>query len=211
MSIHTKLFVILCSIFCVTVISGNLIFQKFVSISIFEYNFNVSVGILFYPVTFLISDIVTEFYGESHAKLMVKTAILCSIFILVIVYISSKLSATPWSKINNNSFDEMFSVYGVGALSSLFANYLGQLTDIKIYAYLKKCTSGKYLWLRNNISTIMGQLIDTLVIISLLSLLQIIPFEQYIAIAISSLSFKIIAAIIDTPFLYLIYYIFNKL
>lgn len=205
-----KLYVIFCSIFCTIIVTANLIFQKFVSISLFGNVLEISVGVMLYPVTFLISDFVTEFYGKESARFMVNIAILCSFIVFILILVSDYCSATEWSMIDDAIFHKVFNVYGIGAIASIIANYLGQLVDIYLFSYLKLLTDGKYLWLRNNVSTILGQLVDTVVVISILCVFEIIPQEQFFIISLSSLSFKILAALADTPLCYLGYYLIRK-
>lgn len=205
-----NLYVILCSIFCTIIVTGNLIFQKFIQLDIFGYVFEISVGVLLYPVTFLISDLVTEFYGKLYAKLMIRAAVICSIMVLGLVSLSDWCFATSWSVVDDETFHKVFNVYGIGAGASIVANYIGQRVDIQIYSYLKQLTSGKHLWLRNNVSTFLGQFVDTITVISLLSIFGIIPIVQFFVVVASSLSFKILAALCDTPFCYLGYYLINK-
>jgi uncharacterized integral membrane protein (TIGR00697 family) len=205
-----KLYVIFCSIFCTIIVTANLIFQKFVSISLFGNVLEISVGVMLYPITFLISDFVTEFYGKESARFMVNIAILCSFIVFILILVSDYCSATEWSMIDDAIFHKVFNVYGIGAIASIIANYLGQLVDIYFFSYLKLLTDGKYLWLRNNVSTILGQLVDTVVVISILCVFEIIPQEQFFIISLSSLSFKILAALADTPLCYLGYYLIRK-
>jgi hypothetical protein len=73
-----KLYIFFCSLFCTVVITGNLIFQKFVTVNILSLEFELSVGVLLYPVTFLISDLTAEFYGNKYANHMIKMSVLCS-------------------------------------------------------------------------------------------------------------------------------------
>lgn len=205
-----KLYVVFCSLFATIIITGNLIFQKFVHFELLDYSFEISVGVLLYPITFLISDFVTECYGKNYAKFMVNIGVLCSIAALGLVSISDYLQATSWSIVNDVMFHQVFNVYGVAAAASLVANYLGQLVDISAFAYLKKLTSGRHLWLRNNVSTILGQTVDTITVVSILYTVSIIPWQQYTVVIFSSLSFKILAALLDTPFCYLGYYLIKK-
>jgi len=205
-----SLYVILCSIFCTIIITGNLIFQKFVQINFFGNVFEISAGVMLYPVTFLISDLITEFYGELYAKLMIKTAVICSIIVLGVVSLADWCSATSWSIVDDKTFYKVFNAYGIGTAASIIANYLGQRVDIRVYSYLKLLTSGKHLWLRNNVSTFLGQFVDTVAVVFLLNMFNIIPFNQCYMVVVSSLGFKLIAALCDTPFCYLGYYLITK-
>jgi hypothetical protein len=205
-----QLYIIFCGLFITTVITGNLIFQKFVHIEFLEYAFEISVGVLLYPITFLISDFVTECYGTRYAKFMVEVGVVCSLVVFGLILIADQLQATSWSSVDNATFHRVFHVYGVAAVASVSANYLGQLIDIYVFAYLKALTGGRHLWLRNNVSTILGQAIDTVTVVSILCFVSIIPSSQYWVVILSSLSFKILAALADTPFCYLGYYLIRK-
>ena len=207
MTASLKIYVVLCSIFCTIIVTGNLIFQKFIIITIFSSVMEISVGVLLFPITFLISDLVTEFYGKKASQLMIKIAVLCSLMIFGLVMVADYCPATSWSTVDDVTFHKVFNVYGVSALASILANYCGQWIDIYIFAYLKNMTNGRYLWFRNNVSTIVGQAVDTLIVVYILSLFEIVPSAQFMIIFLSSFSFKVLAALADTPFCYLGYYL----
>ncbi|GAB4164320.1 MAG: queuosine precursor transporter [Rickettsiaceae bacterium] len=210
MSGSIKLYVTLCSTFCTVIVTGNLIFQKFVSINIFTQTFEISVGVLLYPITFLISDLVTEFYGKERAELMVRSGVICSIIVLFLIIVADTLPVTSWSKVDNETFSLVFGVYGVGTIASIIANYFGQLVDIHVFSYFKELTNNKHLWIRNNISTILGQFVDTIIVVLILSLFKVIGFEHLVTVIYSSFAFKVVAALLDTPFCYLGHYLIRK-
>jgi uncharacterized integral membrane protein (TIGR00697 family) len=206
-----KLYMFFCSLFCTVVITGNLIFQKFVTINILSLEFELSVGVLLYPVTFLISDLTAEFYGTKRANHMIKVSVLCSLVVMVLVMIGDYFPATSWSNIDNDSFHKMFSVYGIASIASIVATFFAQVMDVQIYSYLKTLTKSKHLWLRNNFSTILAQILDTILVLTILCITDILSWENYYKIAANSIIFKVIAALADTPFCYLGYYIIKKL
>ena len=101
------------------------------------------------------------------------SGIISSVIILGLIYIADILPAAEFSKPSNQKVDDetfnlVFGQFGVAMIASLFTYLICQLIDIKIFHYLKKKTKGKYLWLRNNFSTISSQLIDTFLILFLL-------------------------------------------
>ncbi|MSO13850.1 queuosine precursor transporter [Candidatus Aquarickettsia rohweri] len=207
-----KLYFALGCIFCTTVVTGNLIFQKFISINIpFIITLDISVGVLLYPVTFLISDLLTEFYGKQKAKFVIQITVLTSLIVMLLLFISIKLPAVSWSPLSDPEFKKTFNVYGLGSLASIIAIYIGQLTDIIIFSWLKSLTHSKHLWLRNNVSTIIAQFIDTSTVLIILCFFNIIDWQYFYSVFISSLIFKIIAALLDTPFCYLGHYLIHKL
>lgn len=207
---NIKLYVLLSSIFCVVIVAGNLIFQKFIVLNIFNFSFQISVGILFYPITFLISDLITEFYGRSGGILTVRIAILCTVIVLCLIQIANFLPASDWSKIDDKTFNRVFGAFEIGAGASLISSYLGQATDIYVFSYIKKLTKGKYLWIRSNISTILGQFVDSFIVVSILYIFNLIEFENSRVIIYSSIIFKIFATILSTPVYYLAYSFIRK-
>lgn len=204
MKLKNKIYFTLGALFCVIVVTGNLIFQKFVTVSLSsQITFELSVGVLLYPITFLLTDITTEIYGKEAAKHVVISATICSFLVMFLIFIADLLPATDWSKVDNQTFSRVFSVYGVGALASLIASFIAQMVDVNIYSWLKNKTKGRHLWLRNNVSTIIAQLVDTFCVILFLCCANLIPWDKFASIISYSFSFKVIAAIFDTPFCYL--------
>lgn len=201
-----QLYTFLCSLLSVIFISSNLICKKYISLSLGNVNFQVSVGLLFFPITFLLTDIITEFFGKQKAIFAVKLCLLNGLAILVLVKISSMLPATTWSQVTNKDFDSVFNIYDISIAASFISFYVCQYVDIRLFSFIKEQTKGKHLWLRNNISSMTSQAIDTLLVISILVFFKVIPASESLAVAISSYTFKFIAAILDTPFCYLAHY-----
>ena len=92
----------------------------------------------------------------------------------------------------------------------MIAYLLAQLVDIRIYHFWKNLTQGRMLWLRNNFSTFSSQLIDTLLVIGLLSIFGILDWSLFWGLVLSGFLFKILVALFDTPFLYLFVGLFRK-
>lgn len=205
-----SIYVFLVSLFCIIVITGNLIFQKFININIYNFSIELSVGVLLYPITYLISDLVAEFFGKKPANYMINLSVIFSFIVYLLIYLCDFLSATSWSPVDNNTFRKVFRFHGVGIFSSLVAIYIAQLADVRIFLYIKKITSNKYLWLRNNVSTFVAQIIDTFCVTFVLFLFNVISAEHHTKIFLSSISFKILAALCDTPFFYFGCFLVNK-
>ena len=91
-------------------------------------------------------------------------------------------------------------------LAYLFAQFI----DIKIYHFWKNLTKGKMLWLRNNFSTFSSQIIDTVTVISLLCLFEVLSWDSFLGLVVSGIVFKILIAFLDTPLLYLFVYLFRR-
>ena len=172
--------------------------------------FELSVGILPYPITFLVTDLISEIYGQKKANQVVIAGIFASFFSLLIILISDSVPALSSSPLDNETFSKVFSLSGLAVLASMSAYLFAQFIDIKIYHFWKTLTKGKMLWLRNNFSTFSSQIIDTVTVISLLCLFQVLSWDSFWGLIISGIVFKIVMALLDTPLLYLFVYFFRK-
>jgi uncharacterized integral membrane protein (TIGR00697 family) len=172
--------------------------------------FELSVGILPYPITFLITDLISEIYGKKRANQVVVTGIFASFFSMGILLIANEVPAIKNSPIDDETFNQVFALSPIAALASMIAYLLAQFVDIRIYHFWKNLTQGKMLWLRNNFSTFSSQLIDTVLVVGLLSIFGVLEWKLFWGLVISGFLFKIIVAALDTPLLYLFVGIFRK-
>lgn len=211
-----RIYLFLGALFITSLVVSNLIFQKFfywhpVDVEIFDTKlFEISVGILPYPITFLITDLISEIYGKKRANDIVIAGIFASLFSVGIILVADAVPALPNSPINDETFTTVFSKTIIAVGSSMLAYLFAQFVDIRIYHFWKSLTKGKHLWLRNNFSTWFSQFLDTFSIILLLCLFEIIPWANFKGFLISGFLFKVLIAIIDTPFLYLGVFLFRK-
>tara|TARA_B100000945_G_scaffold319963_1_gene328591 strand:+ start:125 stop:826 length:702 start_codon:yes stop_codon:yes gene_type:complete len=211
-----KIYLYLAGLFITSLVVSNLIFQKFfywypLNIEIFENKlFELSVGILPYPITFLITDLISEIYGKKKAKDVVITGIFASFFSIIILLISEAVPAVENSPVSDEEFKKVFSVSSIAVFASMSAYLIAQLVDIRIYHFWKKLTKGKFLWLRNNFSTFSSQFIDSCLVIGLLCLFNIISWDLFWGLVLSAIIFKVLVALIDTPFLYFFVWLFRK-
>jgi len=195
---------------------SNLIFQKFFywypfDVEVFGTKFfEVSVGILPYPITFLITDLISEIYGKKRANQVVVIGVFASLFSLLIIHVADAVPATSWSPVNNELFGKVFGNTFVAVFASMMAYLLAQFVDIQIYHFWKRRTKGKHLWLRNNFSTWLSQFVDTFSVLFLLCSFNVIPWESFKGLLLSGFLFKVLVALLDTPLLYLAVHLFRK-
>ena len=211
-----KLYFFLSSIFITALVVSNLIFQKFFSWYPFNFEvfgiklFELSVGVLPYPITFLITDIISEIFGKRKANQVVVMGILASIFSIGLLLLGDVLPASSSSPIDDKTFNLVFSASPLAVLASMSAYLIAQFLDIRIYHFWKQLTQGKYLWLRNNFSTFSSQIIDSTTVIALLCIFDILAWDLFLGLVLSSITFKILVAITDTPLLYLLVGLIRK-
>jgi len=208
-----RLYLILSGVFIAGLVASNLIFKKFFSYyswSSPEQNLVVSVGIIAYPITFLVTDLVSELYGRQKAQALVLSGLVVSLFVVVLVYAADSVTAIDGSPVNDSTFKTVFGNTPAAIISSMVAYLLAQFIDVRIFHFWKRYTKGKYLWLRNNLSTIPSQIIDTSVVLLVLCYAGEIEWQKYWPYLMAGVIFKSIVALIDTPVLYLLVYYARK-
>lgn len=206
-----SIYLILAALFIASLVASNLIFQKFFYWEPFGiYRFEISVGILPYPITFLITDILSEIYGKKKANQVVIAGIFASFFSMFIILIADFTPAIDNSPINDKIFHQVFGLSPLAVFASMMAYLFAQFIDIRIFHFWKKLTNGKHLWLRNNFSTFASQFIDTFTVVFLLCSFKILPWSIFTSLLISGFLFKVIIAVLDTPVLYGAVFLFRK-
>ncbi len=203
MDIKEKIYVFLCVVFSVLVVTGNLIYQKFVQLPIFSiYIFELSVGAIIYPFTFLILDLIAEFYGREKSKFCIKLAISMNIIVATIIIIADKLNATSWSRVSNLEFNHIFGLFSIAFIGSIIASYISQSVDVIFYLWLRRLTRDRLLLIRNILSTAASLLIDTCIVICFLSFFGVLPKDQMANLIINSYTYKLFFTIFSGPLFY---------
>ena len=210
-----NLYLILSGIFIASLVSCNLIFQKFFEIEIWlpfvgNYTFSQSVGLLPYPITFLVTDIISEIYGKDRANQVVTSGLVASIFMLVVVSLADIIPMAPWSPVDSDTFHKVFGLSAAAVFASMMAYLFAQYVDIRIFHFWKRLTNGKHLWLRNNASTVFSQFIDTSSVLFLLCFFGVIGWERFGVLLLNGFLFKVFFAAFDTPLVYMIVYYLRR-
>ena len=205
-----KIYLVLATLFITSLVVSNLIFQKFFSWDFFGiYTFEISVGILPYPITFLVTDLISEIYGKKKANQVVTAGIFASFFSLLIIYVSDVVPATAWSPVDDSMCTKVFGFSVSAVFSSMIAYLLAQFVDIRIYHYWKRLTKGRHLWLRNNFSTVTSQFLDTFSVLFLLCSFGVIEWSLFSILLLNGFLFKVLVALLDTPILYVTVHYFR--
>lgn len=222
-----RFYLVLAGIFIACLVGGNLIFQKFFEWQPFasltfgaeagslwyrltQYQFEISVGIIPYPLTFLVTDIVSEIYGRKKANMVVFAGLFATLFVFLMVLLAIWAPATDYSPVGDDTFTQVFGFTGLALTASMAAYLLAQLVDIRIFHFWKRVTKGRMLWVRNNFSTITSQLIDTAVVLLLLCIFGAIPWDLFYTLLWNGFLFKVLVALFDTPLFYLTTWIIRR-
>ena len=201
-----QFYLILSGIFIASLITCNLIANKFVTVDLGFKVFVVSAGILPYPITFLVTDLISELYGQKKANLVVIAGFFASMVVLLFLWLGGQFNAIPDSIVTDEVYNSVFRNAWRIIAASMIAYLFAQVVDVRIFHFWKKLTNGKHLWLRNNASTVVSQLLDTILVICIL-FFGVWGTDQIFSAIIDGWTFKMLMALIDTPIIYGIIYL----
>lgn len=163
-----------------------------------------SYGSFAHAFTFPCTDAVAEVWGAKRARFMVYLGVAVYIIATILIYIATLLPpADGWP--HNEAYISLFNAAPRIVLGSLVATLFAQLWDIYVFEWVKKRTGKRYLWLRNNVSTLGSQFLDTILFYSI-AFYGIIPNEVLPKVIIGSYLLKLVVALLDTPVVYLVVY-----
>lgn len=204
MTRYEWIFLTLAGFFIASLVLANAMVFKFVDVSLpFIGIATISIGVLPYPITFLCTDLISELYGKKRADAVVLTGFLVSIYMLCLLQVGRVL---PVSHLQDESIQNHYmAVFGQSAraiFGSMVAYVTAQLVDVRLYHFWRRLTRGKHLWLRNNASTMLSQLIDTTAVVTIL-FFGIWSWNQIGAVILASYAYKLLVAAADTPLMYL--------
>ena len=223
---RNNIFFILSGIFITNAIIAEILGTK-----IFEFdfilNFNMSVGVIIWPVVFITTDIINEYFGKKGIKKISYFTILLIIYVFIIIYMSTKLTPNNyWLNINSvdnhgNPFniDYAYNIIFLQStgiiIGSIIAFLIAQILDVIIFQKLKKMTKGKFIWLRATGSTLISQFIDSFVVLFIAFYLlapndKTWSLSQVFSVGFDNYTFKFIIAILITPLIYLAHYLIDN-
>jgi uncharacterized integral membrane protein (TIGR00697 family) len=196
--IHERLFVVLAAIFLTALLIADVTAGKFFTLG----GMAISVGVIPFPITFVLTDVVNEYYGRRGARLLTFVGMTMLIFAFGIIYLARMLPVAGNSPIPQPAFDAVFGQSFRFFAGSLVAYTLGQLTDIYAFQFYKRLTQSKHLWLRATGSTAISQVIDTTVVTSV-ALAGLLSATEIMKVILASYLYKLVVAITLTPLCYL--------
>lgn len=197
-----RLYYVLGALFIAALITCNLIANKFISLDLGFKTFIISAGVLPYPITFLITDILSELYGRKRTTHVVLSGLFASIFVLLILWLGAQFPAIESSPVDDTTFDQVFQNAWRVIAASMLAYLVAQLVDVRLFHFWKGITGGRMLWVRNNFSTIVSQLIDTTLVVVVL-FIGVESTETMTGYIADGWMFKALCALLDTVLIYL--------
>ena len=190
---------ILQGLFITALIAANLLGTKITTF----WGVSVSVGIFAFPITFLVTDVIEEVLGKQKSRNLILAGF-TSLLLLLALTIISRVLPPSTRYADNEAFLRIFNGSTRIILASLTAFVLSQTHDIWAFNFWRQKTKGRFLWLRNNLSTVVSQLIDTVIFMFIAFYLVTPQFDVafLIQLIIPYWLFKVLFALIDTPLVY---------
>lgn len=183
-------------IFVTTLIVANIAAAKVVTF----WGLVVPAAIVAYPLTFLMTDVIGEIWGEEEANKTVKLGFVCQLLSLILIGLAIVLPVAEFAN-NQAEFESILGQSFRMVVASLIAYTVAQFNDVYIFHKLKDKHNGKHKWIRNNLSTMTSQLLDTAIFITI-AFIGTVP--NIFVMIISQYAVKLVYAILDTPFFYLL-------
>jgi hypothetical protein len=201
-------FLVLAGFFITNALIAELIGGKLIQ---FFGLFTQSIGIILWPIVFILTDLINEHFGKDGVKKLTYVTVGLISFAFIILTIAIKIPATTFSPINNEVFKTVFGQSQWIIVGSIIAFLISQLVDVYTFLFFKKITGNKFIWLRATGSTLISQLVDTFVV-------QYIAFvlpskwtlDEFITNASYGYTFKLIIAIALIPLIYVGHALINK-
>jgi queuosine precursor transporter len=201
-------FVILAGIFITNAVVAELIGGKLIQIGPFV----MSIGILPWPIVFLTTDLINEYFGQKGVrKLSIITACLIAYAFIILLLAISIPAAKGISPVNDEQFQAVFGQSMWIIVGSIIAFMVSQLIDVTVFWYFKNKTGDQKIWLRTTGSTVISQLFDSFIVLGIAFWLPgKINFETFLSSAITGYTFKLSIAVLLTPLIYLGHYLIRK-
>jgi queuosine precursor transporter len=203
----STLFVILAGFFITNAVMGEMIGSKLIQLG----PFLLSMGIVPWPVVFLGTDLINEYYGRDRVRQLTFLTALFISYAFILLYLSMQFNASPVSPVTTEAFNKVFGQSMWIIVGSIAAFLSSQLVDVVIFWAIRDRTGKKWLWLRATGSTIVSQVIDTFIVAGIAFWLPgKISFTNYISLSVSGYIAKLLIAIGLTPFIYLGHYAIDR-
>jgi uncharacterized integral membrane protein (TIGR00697 family) len=167
------------------------------------FGFTIDAGIIAYPLTFLFTDVISEVWGKRTATSVVWVGFFANIMLMLLIWLGGLLPPSPeWH--NQEAFQTILGAVPRIVVASMVAYLISQHHDVFAFNFWRNKTRGRWLWLRNNLSTGVSQAIDT-VVFGFIAFYGVVPLNVLMGeIMLAQYVIKLIVALLDTPFCYLL-------
>ena len=192
-------FFLLGGIFITNALLGELIGGKLIQIA----GYTMSLGVIPWPVVFLTTDLLNEYYGKEGVRRLTFITVALIIYAFIVLYAGMGIPAVDFSPVDDVSYTKVFGQSLWIIVGSIVAFIISQLLDVSIFWIFRNRTQGRHLWLRATGSTVFSQLIDTFIVLGIAFWLPgKLSTEQYVNMSFTNYSYKLLIALSLTPLIY---------
>ncbi len=190
--------VVLATLFTTCLLVANILAVKLISIG----GWVVPAGVIAYPLTFLFTDVITELYGRRTASKVIWLGFGANLLMVILVFSGKLLPAAPiWE--DQSAYESILGMVPRIVLASMVAYLISQHHDVFAFHFWREKTKARFLWLRNNASTMVSQALDTGIFITI-AFWGTVPTEVLTEMLLNQYVIKLVIAACDTPFCYLL-------
>jgi queuosine precursor transporter len=204
---RVRLFAVLAVGFCTALIVADLMGVKLFEVHLGSLVAVMPVGLISFPVTFVLTDLLHEFYGKKAARFVTWLGLGMSLFTFAVISVSSLIEWAPLTRAPDYrgtveaSFNNVFGTSQRILIASMVAYVISQLSDITVFHLLKRLSRNRMLWLRSTGSTVVSQLVDT-VMFQLIAWTKVLPNDVVLNLILTSYAVKLLVAVGLTPIIY---------
>lgn len=193
-------FFLLGGIFITNALLAELIGGKLIQV----LGYTMSLGVLPWPVVFLATDLLNEYYGKEGVRRLTFITVGLIIYAFIILYAGMGIPAVDFSPVDDLSYGKVFGQSLWIIIGSIVAFIVSQLLDVSVFWLFRNKTKGRHLWLRATGSTVFSQLIDTFIVLGIAFWLPgKLSTQQYINMSFTNYSYKLLIALSLTPLIYI--------
>lgn len=170
-----------------------------------------SIGVIPWPIVLIATDIMNEYFGREGVRRITLITVAMITYCFLILFLAMQVPATPFSPVNDEVFKTVFGQSLWIIFGSIVAFAFSQLIDVRVFWFVREKTKGKMLWLRTTGSTVVSQLIDSIMIIGIAFWLPgKIQTSDFLNVALTNYSYKLVIAIGMTPVIYLVHNMIDR-
>lgn len=216
------LFIFLAGFFITNAVTAELISNKLIDIPVsfsignwhVNHSFTTIIGILPWPLVFLVTDLMNEFYGHKAVRRLswITATLIGYCFLVVSLALVVPAKEIPGSTLATDAeFHKVFGQAQMVIVGSIAAFMLSQLLDVTVFHWIKSRTGNRFIWLRSTGSTVLSQLIDSFVVLYIgFVMTGAVPMDKFLSIGFTNYSLKLIIAICLTPMIYVGHYAMRR-
>ncbi len=208
MTRRQTLYLILCGIFITNALTAELIGGKLIDV----VGIPMSIGILPWPIVFLTTDLINEYFGQSGVKKITLLTAALIVYCFFVLYLAIGIPATPdIPGVTDEQFNAVFGQSQLIIVGSITAFLVTQLLDTVIFQFVKRRTGNKWLWMRSTGSTVISQLLDSFIVLGIAFWLPgKMPTDVYLQSGMAGYLVKLSIAVMLTPLIYLGHAVIDK-